>query len=31
MYGWVMSGTYLFGWLIGMKVEGWLNHLHDEM
>jgi hypothetical protein len=30
MVGWCSIGTYL-GWLIGMKVEGQHNHLHDEM
>jgi len=30
MVGWCPGGTYL-GWLVSMKVEGWHNHLHDEM
>jgi len=30
MVGWCPIGTYL-GWLVGMKVEGRHNHLHDEM
>jgi hypothetical protein len=31
IYGWVVFGRYLFGWLISTKIKGWHNHLHDEM
>jgi hypothetical protein len=30
-YGWMVFGRYLLGWLVGTKVEGRCNHLHDEM
>jgi hypothetical protein len=27
----VVSDRYLLGWLVGTKVEGRHNHLHDEL
>jgi hypothetical protein len=27
----VVFGRYLPSGLVGMKVKGWCNHLHDEM